>query len=65
MLRTWTARSLENDIAEQLVYQNLDVVFGGGWDRLLPAPEGSRTDGENLLEVLKARGYQWVQTKVR
>jgi alkaline phosphatase len=57
------ARSLENDIAEQQVYQNLDVVFGGGWDRLLPAPEGSRTDGENLMEVLQARGYQWVQTK--
>jgi alkaline phosphatase len=58
------ARSLENDIAEQLVYQNLDVVFGGGWDRLLPEPDGgSRTDGENLLDVLKARGYQWVQTE--
>ncbi|QVL46865.1 MAG: alkaline phosphatase [Thiocapsa sp.] len=57
------SRSLENDIAEQLVYQNLDVVFGGGWDRLLPTPDGSRTDGENLREVLTARGYQWVQTK--
>jgi alkaline phosphatase len=57
------ARSMENDIAEQLVHQNLDVVFGGGWDRLLPAPEGSRTDGENLLQVLQDRGYQWVETK--
>ena len=56
-------RSLENDIAEQLVYQNLDVVFGGGWDRLRPTPTGSRTDGEDLMAVLKARGYQWVETK--
>jgi alkaline phosphatase len=59
------SRSLENDIAEQLVYQNLDVVFGGGWDRMLPTPDGSRTDGENLLEVLKARGYQWVENKAQ
>lgn len=57
------SRSLENDIAEQLVYQNLDVVFGGGWDRLLPTSTGgSRTDGEDLLAVLNTRGYQWVTT---
>ncbi len=56
-------RGLENEIAEQMVYQNLDVVFGGGWDRLLPTPTGSRTDGEDLLAVLKARGYQWVENK--
>jgi alkaline phosphatase len=55
-------RGLENDIAEQLVYQNLDVVFGGGWDRLLPSPAGSRTDGENLEAVLKGRGYHYVKT---
>lgn len=56
-------RSLENDITEQLVYQKLDVVFGGGWDRLLPKTIGSRDDGEDLLAVLKARGYQWVENK--
>ncbi len=55
-------RSQENDIAEQLVYQNLDVVFGGGWDRLLPRPAGSRTDGENLEAVLLGRGYHYVKT---
>ncbi len=60
------SRSFENDIAEQLVYQNLDVVFGGGLDRLLPKElTGSREDGENLLEVLKARGYQWVENKAQ
>jgi len=56
-------RSLENDITEQLVYQKLDVVFGGGSDRLLPKTTGSRDDGEDLLAVLKARGYQWVENK--
>jgi len=55
-------RSLENDIAEQLVYQNLDVVFGGGWDRLLPEPAGSRKDGENLEAALQGRGYHYVKT---
>lgn len=51
-------REMENDIMEQAVYQDIDVVFGGGGRHLLPAAEkGRRTDGENLLSVLQARGY--------
>ena len=50
------ARKLEEDITEQVVYQNVDVVLGGGQDYLLPLSEqGRRSDGENLVAVLQAR----------
>ncbi|MHC1759403.1 MAG: alkaline phosphatase [Negativicutes bacterium] len=53
-----------NDIAEQQVYLNIDVVFGGGKQYLLPVEQGGkRKDGENLLEVLKGRGYQFIETR--
>jgi alkaline phosphatase len=52
-------RGLEFDIMEQQVYQNIDVVFGGGKNKLVT----KRTDGENLLDTLKSRGYQWVETR--
>jgi alkaline phosphatase len=57
-------RNDDNGIMEQMVYQNIDVAFGGGKRHLLPTsvPGGKRTDGENLLEVLLARGYQWAET---
>jgi len=48
-------------ILEQMVHQDLDVVFGGGRLALLPAAAGgSRHDGRNLLDVLQARGVQIV-----
>jgi alkaline phosphatase len=53
------SRNLENDIMEHMVYQDLDVVLGGGKRHL----ESSRTDGENLTQVLIDRGYQFVETK--
>ena len=57
-------RDREEDIMEQAVHQNVDVVFGGGRDYLLPkSAGGKRSDGENLLETLKARGYQIVGTR--
>lgn len=58
----WHDRSNYNEIAEQQVYQNLDVVFSGGWQYLLPksVSGGKREDGENLVEVLKAKGYSYV-----
>jgi alkaline phosphatase len=52
------SRALENDIMEQGVYQDLDVVLGGGRRHLLPPEDGGkRTDHENLMGVLKERGY--------
>jgi alkaline phosphatase len=56
-------RGMDNEIMEHLVYQDLDVVFGGGKRHLLPTEEGGkRTDGENLIDVLLERGYQFVET---
>lgn len=53
-----------NDIAEQQVNQNVDVVFGGGKQYLVPKSQGgARTDNENLIDVLKARGYGFVENR--
>lgn len=49
---------------EQAVYQNLDVVLGGGKGLLLPKDlNGKRPDGENLLSVLRDQGYQIAETQ--
>jgi alkaline phosphatase len=63
-------RGMDNEIMEHLVYNNLDVAFGGGKRHLLPGSAcdnavdgGERTDCENLLEVLLDRGYNFVETK--
>ena len=67
-------RGWDNDIMEHMVYNNLDVVFGGGARHLIPEEEtyttsfgdtwsGRRTDGENLMEVLRDRGYTFVDSK--
>ncbi len=59
-------RGLANDIMEHLVYQNVDVVLGGGRANLLPkALGGARTDGEDLLAVVKQRGYTVVENKTQ
>ncbi len=52
-------RNNELDIIEQQVYQNFDVVFGGGKNKLA----ATRVDGENLIDTLVSRGYQWVETR--
>jgi alkaline phosphatase len=67
-------RDLENEIMEQMVYQDMDVVLGGGAGYLIPrgaayttsfgaAWHGLRSDHENLMDVLKTRGYQIVDAK--
>lgn len=50
-------------IGEQQVYQNLNVVFGGGRDYLkggnaTEANSKQRTDGEDMLVALKNNNYQ-------
>ncbi len=58
------SRSDYNEIGEQQVYGNVDVCLSGGSWYLLPTSlGGKRTDGANLVDVLKARGYGYVQTK--
>jgi alkaline phosphatase len=67
-------RNWDNEIMEHMVYNNVDVVFGGGARHLIPEGAsyettfgatwgGKRTDGENLMEVLKKRGYAFVDNK--
>lgn len=58
-------RNNYNEIAEQQVYQNIDVVLAGGEQYLLPkgVGEGIRTDGENLVEVIKSKGYRYVTSR--
>ncbi len=51
-------RSKEYIIAEQQVYNNFDVMFGGGSGRLT-----SRPDNENLVDVLKTEGYNYITTR--
>ncbi len=56
-------RDQESDIMRQMVHQNVDVVLGGGMELLLPtASGGKRADGEDLVEVLRGRGYRVVKT---
>ncbi len=57
-------RDNENEIMEQMVYEDIDVVFGGGSRHLVPEAEGGkRTDGENLTKVLLDRGYQYIDSR--
>ncbi len=57
-------RNREDDIMEQLVYQGVDIVLGGGKRHLLPAAtEGKRADGEDLMKVLYAKGYEVVEDR--
>lgn len=49
-------RSQYGDIAEQQVYQNIDVVLGGGLESLSPGTtKNARQDGEDLIQVLKEK----------
>jgi len=48
-------------IAEQMVYSRIDVLLGGGCAYLVPGPEkANRKDGEDLIRVLKDKGYAYV-----
>jgi alkaline phosphatase len=51
-------------IAQQQVFGNIDVVFGGGLQYLLPKERGGvRTDGQDLTEILKANGVPLLRTR--
>lgn len=57
-------RSNYQDIAEQQVYQEMDVVLGGGKESLLPGTtKNSRVDNEDLTKVLDEKGYNFVETR--
>jgi len=67
----WHSRNDYNLITEQIVYQGVDVVFGGGLrylvavDSQVPGSRrrGARRDGEDLKRVLVSRGYDVITTK--
>ena len=61
----WHDRSNYNELGEQQVYNGMEVVLSGGLQYLLPkgVQGGKREDQENLVEVLKARGYSVVTTR--
>lgn len=67
-------RDWDNDIMEHMVYNNVDVVFGGGARHLIPESDtytttfgdswsGKREDGEDLMQVLINRGYSFVDNR--
>lgn len=63
-------RNMYTTIGEQQVYQNMDVVLGGGAAYLLPDTTGStdplnktRIDGENMQDAIQSLGYTYVADK--
>jgi alkaline phosphatase len=48
------------DISKQMVYNRLNVVFGGGTNYLSPQ---KRDDKEDLVSVLKQRNYKYITTR--
>ena len=53
-----------DDISEHMVYNNIDLVFGGGERALVPASQGgNRADEDDLKAVLTGRGYELVYTQ--
>ena len=52
-------RNNYEDLAEQQVYQGMEVVLGAGSKHLDPAV---RKDGEDLIGVIKELGYDYVTT---
>jgi alkaline phosphatase len=67
----WHDRANDNVIVKQQVYQNIDVVLGGGkrhlYDTATVVPPfgrtGKRGDGTDLAAVLVSRGYTVVSTR--
>jgi alkaline phosphatase len=56
-----TSRYADPVILEQMLHQDLDVVFGGGRAALFPKEAGGiRTDGRDLQSLLQARGVNVV-----
>jgi alkaline phosphatase len=67
----WHSRYDDNIITEQMVFQGIDVLFGGGFRHLIedtariPDTEerGRRQDNENLYNVLLTDGYKVIRTQ--
>jgi alkaline phosphatase len=56
------AREMHDEVMKQMVYQDLDVVLGGGMGWLLPVEHGGRRkDDLDLKHVLERRGCRLVR----
>ncbi|CUR46769.1 alkaline phosphatase [Alloalcanivorax xenomutans] len=66
-------RNAENTIATQMVpggdgynsalgADGIDVILGGGRRHFLPAPEGRRSDGRDLIMEMQDAGYTYVSS---
>lgn len=53
------SRSNYDNLAEQIVYNHVDVVLGGGAPYLSPA---NRKDGEDLRAIIDANGYAFADS---
>lgn len=53
-------RSAYDELSEQQVYQDLDVIFGGGY--IFFTPEG-RKDGKDLVKEFERLGYSIIKNK--
>jgi len=51
------ARGYETDIAAQIIEGKASVVMGGGLNYFLPAGDGKRADGRNLIEEARDKGF--------
>jgi alkaline phosphatase len=67
-------RMMYDDIMEQIVYQDIDVVMGGGAGYLLPGNatyktshgvtwKGARRDSDNLINVITDRDYSFISSR--
>ena len=57
-------RDLAEPIAEQIANNGVDVILGGGRAYFVPGEEEiNRTDGENLVDMMKNNGYSIVTNR--
>ena len=62
-------RNNHDEIAKQIIESNADVILGGGEQYFLPKDVkgfydmGKRTDGLNLIDLAKKKGYYVIYTK--
>ncbi len=59
-----TSRKMQGKIAEQLIANKVNVLFGGGEEYFLPKSSGKskRNDQKNLIEQAQKAGYIYIRT---
>ncbi|MBN2129849.1 MAG: alkaline phosphatase [Sedimentisphaerales bacterium] len=59
-----TSRKMETTIAEHLIANRINVLFGGGRKFFLPkgAPDSARKDDRDLIAEAKEAGYTYIET---